>query len=325
MAPAEDVVRSQRDRHLAALRPLIAGHRRVALIGFPNHGNVGDSAIWLGELELLRALEVDLVYVSDTDAYDEAALRRRIGDGVILFHGGGNLGDLWPRHQPLREAVVSAFGTNAVVLLPQSIHFRDPANAERASAVFGRHERLAVTVRDETSLRIGSELFGADRTTLCPDSAVRAPVPSSSSRAVHDIVFLARRDHEVAHPPDAMPLQDVHVTDWVTDLPWTQEFLQLKGAAQTHEEREAAYRRQAEAVVRSGLDVLAGGRVILTDRLHAHLLCLLMQLPHVLLDNSYGKVRSYYEAWTAPSDLVRWADDVDEGLRSARQLVEAPT
>ena len=36
---------------------------------------------------------------------------------------------------------------------------------------------------------------------------------------------------------------------------------------------------------------LRRGKVVITDRLHAHVLCLLLGIPHVLLDNNYGKVR----------------------------------
>jgi exopolysaccharide biosynthesis protein PssK len=51
---------------------------------------------------------------------------------------------------------------------------------------------------------------------------------------------------------------------------------------------------------------------VITDRLHAHILCLLMDIPHVVVDNSYGKVRSFVETWTAGAPGVRLCRDWSE-------------
>ena len=44
---------------------------------------------------------------------------------------------------------------------------------------------------------------------------------------------------------------------------------------------------------------------------------------HVLLDNSYGKVRRVHEAWTADAPRVRWAGSPDEAVAAARALLSA--
>jgi len=66
-----------------------------------------------------------------------------------------------------------------------------------------------------------------------------------------------------------------------------------------------------------GCRVLSQGRLVITDRLHGHILSLLMGIPHVLLDNSYGKVRRFYEAWTKEFESVRWADVPAQALEQA--------
>jgi pyruvyl transferase EpsO len=68
-----------------------------------------------------------------------------------------------------------------------------------------------------------------------------------------------------------------------------------------------------------GLRLLSAGHVVVTERLHGHVLCLLAGIPHVVLDNSYGKVRAFVEAWTAGHPLVRWADDSVSAAGAARQ------
>ena len=94
------------------LEPLERRHSHCALIDFPNHSNVGDNAIWLGEIAWLADAGIRVRYRCDVKTYNRAALAQSLGaDGAIFIHGGGNLGDLWPRHQRLRETVIRDFPT----------------------------------------------------------------------------------------------------------------------------------------------------------------------------------------------------------------------
>ena len=76
-----------------------------------------------------------------------------------------------------------------------------------------------------------------------------------------------------------------------------------------------AYDTLAAQRVERGCRILARGRVVVADRLHGHILSLLMGLPNVVLDNSYGKTRAVYETWTARCELATWADSPDEALQ----------
>ena len=69
-----------------------------------------------------------------------------------------------------------------------------------------------------------------------------------------------------------------------------------------------------------GCRILLRGGVIVTDRLHGHILSLLLGLPNVIMDNNYGKIRSVYETWTRGCPLVSWAESPSEALAIARQL-----
>ena len=76
----------------------------------------------------------------------------------------------------------------------------------------------------------------------------------------------------------------------------------------------------ASAWVRRGVEIISSARVIVTDRLHAHVFAILLGIPHVVLDNRYGKIRSTFETWTAESGLAAWADDAADALRTAAAL-----
>ena len=64
----------------------------------------------------------------------------------------------------------------------------------------------------------------------------------------------------------------------------------------------------AERVAR-GCRLLSRGRRVITDRLHGHILCLLLGLPHTLLPEKHGKIRNFYETWTRSCALGGFAED----------------
>src|SRR6476660_7615970 len=74
-----------------AFAPLIPRDRASALIDFPDSPNCGEHAIWLGQKRLLSELGIPIVYECSAQSYDRDAMAARIGAGIILMQGGGNL------------------------------------------------------------------------------------------------------------------------------------------------------------------------------------------------------------------------------------------
>jgi len=301
---ARDPVEAQR----ADLEMLYRRHARAgepyALLDFPDHPNVGDSAIWLGEVRSLRAVTgAGPAYACAWHEYDAAALERACPAGPIFLHGGGNLGDLWPHHQAMREAVLRDLPHRTVVQLPQSIHWRDARGAARFAALAAAHPDFHLHVRDRGSLGIARGL-GLDA-TLAPDSAfalrLERPAPP-----VADVLMLLRTDGEaVAHDRAALAtVPRAEVADWLDEAP------PAPGLAR---DELAALR------VARGAALLARGGHVLTDRLHAHILCVLMGIPHVALDNSYGKLVAYARAWTADWPGLVLAADANEAAAALGQ------
>jgi pyruvyl transferase EpsO len=88
---------------------------------------------------------------------------------------------------------------------------------------------------------------------------------------------------------------------------------------------DVSYDWQAHWRVRYGCRSLAAGRIVITDRLHAHILSLLLGIPHVVLDNNYGKLRRFCDTWgTLSSPLARWADSPTKAVAIAGELLENP-
>lgn len=315
------------------LEPLIPRGESLALVDFPRSANVGDSLIWLGTLAwLARTGRGAPRYVCSDLTYDRHALARRIGNGTILLGGGGNFGDLYPDHQEFREQVIADFPGHRIVQLPQSIHFESATELARARAVIGRHARLTLLVRDQRSLDVARAEFPAP-SLLCPDLAFALgpqPRPAGPSRSV---VWLSRNDKESRPEASLAKVPGLEPVDWVTDDPHPLIALNLRMDRWLRHRPglrpwvagwlPTTFERVARLRVARGVRILGAGRVVVTDRLHGHILALLLGIPHCVVDNSYGKVRGLHEAWTRGSKLARFCGTQAEALELALRECEA--
>ncbi|MGH7146335.1 MAG: polysaccharide pyruvyl transferase family protein [Nitrospiraceae bacterium] len=311
------------------LQPIVPSGKPCALVGFPNYPNVGDSAIWLGTRGYLDRHGAPVVYACDTTTYSQEQLRAQLKNGVILLQGGGNLGDLWPDHQRLREAVIEAFPDKKIVQLPQTIHFKETTSLARARAVFDRHPDLTILARDQRSLEFARNEFRA-KTFLCPDMAFALGSLQRPQSPRSQIVWLARTDIEAIGRYLRIPSGEVEQIDWLEDRPsvtlCANEFLTRQICHHPRALRRLSgplsrtYDPLARERLMRGRRMLSMGQVVITDRLHGHILCLLLGIPHVLLDNNYGKISRFFETWTRDSELVVWADSPEQALEKSGEI-----
>ena len=75
-------------------------------------------------------------------------------------------------------------------------------------------------------------------------------------------------------------------------------------------------------VLHHGLSILQRGQVLVTDRLHGHILATLLGVPHVLLDNADQKLSAFHNTWTRGLRSCRLADNPTDALRMALELLD---
>jgi exopolysaccharide biosynthesis predicted pyruvyltransferase EpsI/glycosyltransferase involved in cell wall biosynthesis len=326
---------------LGALAVAVDGASRCVLAGYPNHGNPGDHAIWLGAKQMLRKLGVEVVYECDWKTYSRAAVARAVEQGaMIILTGGGNFGDLWPNTQGLRERVLADFPGVRMLQLPQSIQFEHDENRERVRALLAQHGNVELMVRDGDSLDRARRWFEVP-VTLVPDLAFGVWLPPIGDPTVVDIVWIARGDKEsrgFEPPPGA---RGVERCDWMPlpadsdpglagprlspsmDALLARNKAMTRAATRGEEFDDKLLSRVWAKLSRERLalacSVLRRGRVVVSDRLHVHVLALRMGVPTVVGDNSYGKVRGLYETYTSRAPTARWARTPDDALATAQQ------
>ena len=304
---SEELIASLARRSTTILSSLIPRGSSVALVDFPNYPNVGDSMIWLGERSYLDANAASIVYTCEQSNYSEDELRSRLNGATILIHGGGNLGDLYPHHERFRETILKAFPRNRIIQLPQSIFFREKANLKRAMRVLNAHPDFTLLTREIQSFEFARKQFRG-QCILCPDSAFMLGTLTRSMPPEREALWLLRTDMESCSQPPPIKGLNMEITDWMQEpnlCPPPQSTLKT-------------YDLLAKTRVDRGSGILSRGKVIITDRLHGHVLSLLLGIPNILLDNNYGKIRSFYETWTQEFPLVQWAKSSKVALKLAR-------
>lgn len=295
-----------------------------SLVDFPDHHNVGDSAIWLGETALFNRLGVQPSYVCTVENYAAGDLKRSCPKGPILIHGGGNFGDIYPKHQTFRTRLMAEFPDRAIVQLPQSVSFSRPEATQPTAQAIHKHGKFTMLVRDQHSLDYVQQHFGC-AVALLPDMAFCIGPLKRRGVATTPIFMLLREDTERADY-DRQPLlarPDARADDWIDE---PQQFLRLtrwktrlalfvRGGLHSPQGRLRYYQALAQGRLERGLRLLSSGEFGVTDRLHAHILSTMLDIPHVVLDNSYRKINNYMDAWTGSYEHVRRANSAPEAIK----------
>jgi exopolysaccharide biosynthesis predicted pyruvyltransferase EpsI len=306
-----------------------------ALLDFPNHSNVGDSAIWLGELALLTTvLGSAPAFVCDRNNFDANGLRKALPTGPIFLHGGGNFGDIWPKHQRFRESVIKLFPDRRIIQLPQTIHFTNPALIDRTARIIKRHANFVLFVRDKRSYDKARSAFECP-VHLSPDMAFCLGTIPRTLPTTRNLLLLLRTDKESTRKEAPLPCnlpKGASIIDWLEEDSNLFSKMRLRtallsplslgfNAFSKSRRRELLFRNLAHDRVSRGIKLLTSADYVITDRLHCHILCTLLGIPHIVLDNSYGKVSAFVETWTADCSLVSVAPSLDMAIDLWSQAV----
>lgn len=317
------LVNRLREALFERLAPELEGAGDWDLVDFPDYFNCGDSAIWLGQLEIGRRFGIRTRSVSTHRTYRPGALR---ADGPIVIQGGGNFGGLYTAHQELRLKLLHDFPTRRIIQMPQSVEFASPEYAEQLKRAIGQHPSFLLYVRDDRSYeRAVSELSCEVR--LVPD-AVFAMGGLHRAPAVEPVTVQMRTDDEKGHSSAPAEWTTFDWLDAVSSEP------RYRARRHWHRAQRVAKRthlngllgvedllahRFARVNTEHAVALLARGDLLVTDRLHGHIIAELLGVPHISVNDRYGKIRAYWETWTPDTEIGvlvnTWPEAVDEVTR----------
>lgn len=309
----------------------IPADRPVALLQFPYDGNVGMHMLWLATIGYLERRGIRIAYVAHEGNFRVADMAAAVGDGTILFIGGVTVSRLWPGHARVKRAVAEACPNNRLISLPSTMMFVDDDDRREAATIFGEHRDVTLMARDPVSAASVREVFPSrvNVITIHDCAFMLEPQPRATHANPHDVIWLARDDKEGAG--FKVP-EDVKVFDWSQKLALKSPTV-LAGRAVSRLRRNvpvfrsftnsaltASYKAISESVLAGGNRTLDEGKVLVTDRLHPHVLAALRGQHSVLLPDLFGKNRSVWEYSSRDYSTVHWADTAEQALEIARDL-----
>lgn len=327
MSNTKEIIRDLQNKIHNVLLPLVPQSGKFALLDFPNYGNIGDSAIWLGEIDYFKNWHnIRPAFVSNIGRHSSQQLKKALPEGPIFLSGGGNFGDLWPIHQDFRDQILSEFLDRKIIQLPQSLHFNNLERLKKSADIINAHPDFTLIVRDHKSYALAKEHFKCT-ILMCPDMAFAMGPQQYPSEPISSLLLLLRMDKERNHESVGNVknvLGDYRVEDW----PDEDENLNPKILRETiphlpqlglqmlnrYAGRELFYRRLAQYRLSLGLKAIGSARFIISDRLHTHILSVLLDRPHIVLDNSYGKISNFVEAWTSGVSNMSKASTLKEAI-----------
>ncbi|QLE57611.1 polysaccharide pyruvyl transferase family protein [Nostoc sp. TCL26-01] len=337
--------------HLHNALSKVGSFQSCAFLDYPAHPNIGDNLIWLGSiLYLTNVMGTKIKYATSKSNFSATTLEEKAGNSPIILHGGGNLGDLWPEYQNFREYIISTYCDRPIVILPQSIYFSNSANLKKAADIFNRHPDLTIFVRDNRSYTIAIDAFDRCKVFKAPDMAFQMtglPKIPDVNKSKSSILYHCRQDKEINEQflANILEIPNLLVEDWVS-YKWkfghpdkrlsrygSQLFRELwqKGLANPSEwisrqkwqylhpyspvfkqiDRPSIH-QYSWSLMHSGIYQLQQHKLVITNRLHGHILCTLLQIPHIFLPNSYYKNESFYEEWTKEIPFCKFVKDTSK-------------
>jgi pyruvyl transferase EpsO len=297
------------------LTRLIPQSTEVVYVDYPVHTNVGDLLILLGTE---RYISQQCVKVLGRWHRTNFRFPKIAQDVVVLLHGGGNFGDLYP-HQAFRESVSNAYPKNRIIYLPQTIHYEHKDSLLASAEIVNKHPDTHLLVRDHRSLEFARLYFSACKSYLAPDMSVclyplHESLELKRNRILDtDTLFLLRTDREQVLNQDIGKFSCGWRGDWKELLGVHRlrlRYLQVLGRAMYSEAPARWFAQKwhiasCAAVLHCSTQCLRA-RKITSSRLHGHILASLLGIPNVLLDNNYGKNAAYFQTWHQSLRIARF-------------------
>ena len=291
----------------------IIGNNDFYYLDIPVHNNVGDLLIMYGTLAYFKKNKLKPLRMHSVHSFSEYNIN---DDQILVFHGGGNFGDLYPLHQQHRMTIISKYINNKIIVLPQTIYYESEEEYQACCLELRKHKDLHICVRDEKSYQLAQGM--TNNVYLIPDMAhhlyTTELLQTDLELQAKTSLFLNRVDIEAV--TTKLKVDADLTTDWSLFLSEHEKKVKLETRLQRLSDKVGLNKftskittdrwlKLSEKLVREAVALYAPFEVIYTSRLHGCILSALMNKQTYVLDNSYGKNSAYLKIWLGKSPLIQ--------------------
>lgn len=305
------------------------------LLNTPDHINIGDQLIWKGEMDFLDSLNIEPSYITSHFNFDWREFSK---DTQILLHGGGNFGDIWEGHNEFRIKVVERYSNNAILVFPQSVEYNDEKLIEQDAKRYAVHKNVTICARDQFSYNLLSKYY-KNNILLVPDMAFCMDLKKAKGGFKKRNLLLKRVDREISTGFDYNTYSNFELKDWpsfdntmfnFTHRVWEKVNRMFAKNLLSGRTMDTTFGlgvlRDKEWLIEKGVDFISSYDLVVSTRLHGHILALILGVPTIMIDNSYGKNNRFYETWLKnipESQLVTNPSELEIALNNLKNHKES--
>lgn len=289
--------------------------RNIVIIGTPNHGNLGDYAIYMAEEELFRTYDpaANVFGIHMTDFQNEKQILKKVisPEDLLILTGGGNMGNQYMEDETVRRDTILEFPENRIVIFPQTLYFTEDEagreEKEKSVQIYNGHKKLIIAARDSVSYEQMKALFHCP-VFLLPDVVLTMKTPVKPDQRREGILLCLRSDCESRFCTqekqwirnEALKKRDkVSETDTV-----------IPGHLKLDTLREKTLQK---------IGAFATAELVITDRLHGMIFAAVTNTPCLVFSNYNHKVRETYK-WISHLDYIVFLEN-KEDMPSALEIL----
>lgn len=281
--------------------------KKIVYLLTPNHGNMGDQAIAYATEKYLREnfKEYDILEFHKNEIYKYAETIKMLlnEDDLIVLHGGGNLGNLYMPEENARRFIIKNFPKNKIISMTQTISFtKDDEGQEelgKTKEIYNNHKDLTIIARENFSFKIMKEELVNCKIINNPDIVFYlSDTFNDNIENRKNIMTCLRSDKESILGNqkqaflDNLKIKYNNIFEYDTvidkDLDKSNRYIELKNM----------------------FDKFTNSKVVITDRLHGMVFCVITKTPCIVTKSLDHKVIGTYE-WVKDLNYIKLVDNLN--------------
>lgn len=284
--------------------------KKVVIFLAPDYGNLGDIAIGYAQKRFLskQFSDYELIEVPLSSTYSNTySLKRKMNkDDIVTIIGGGNIGNLYQGIEDMRKYVISQFPNNKIISFPQTIDFTDDEKGKdslsETARVYGKHKDLLIFTREQKSYDVMLKVFPKNQVTLVPDIVLSLEENNDLlKRNLNEVTFCIRNDDESILDGSLMNELKSYIESTGKNVSYSD----------THIGDKFYSSKEGETELKKIWNTFGSSSMVVTDRLHGMIFCVITGTPCIALNNSNGKVLGVFDKWIKGSNYIYVLDNPD--------------
>lgn len=279
----------------------IKDKKYIIIVGTPIHGNIGDQAIALAEEEFIaecgyKFLEIPSPYFRRVPWLWKSLIKNK----NIYLHGGGYIGDLYPKEEEMFESVLKTFQNNRVFIFPQTIYVKeDDKFIERVNRILSKCRKVALCTREKYSYDYAKKNLNFTDIFLIPDIVLSRNWSITNNKHRREINICLREDEEKSIKHSTL----INTTKLINE-----QFPGLYSkVTDTMLKDSIILPGWRKRIVTNKIRELSEAAIIITDRLHGMVFSAFAQRPTIVFSNNNYKVKGVYQ-WIKNNNWIVYCD-----------------